>query len=171
MAGTPLTSLPPEIIRNICAMFCFHCAPPIYLRTNGYPYQEYLPLRWTSLNWLSQTCRLLRDIAQPILYHHIQQCDCVRLLRTLIARPDLAAAVRSVSNEYNSWRGPLVADDIPWIEAAAERVGINLPPGWNVVDPHEHDDVIDRLVDLVLAHVPLKAGDLTTPSHNIAVDD
>jgi hypothetical protein len=154
MAALQFLDLPVEIIRHICSMFCFHCATPIMLRMEGYPYQEYLPCSWQGLNELSQTCRLLCDIAQPMLYHHIPRCDVVLLLRTLLARPDLAAVVRSVSNEEYSWTGNPTADDIPWIEAAADRAGITVPPVWHVASGEWETHVIEFLFDLALAHVP-----------------
>ncbi|PTB65019.1 hypothetical protein BBK36DRAFT_1169803 [Trichoderma citrinoviride] len=75
MAGL-VERLPPEILHLIAESLCNH-----------------------SLSRLSRTCRIFRDIAQPILYHRLlppSQGRCFSLLRTLFQRPDLARAVRDM---------------------------------------------------------------------------
>ncbi|OAQ61170.1 F-box-like domain-containing protein [Pochonia chlamydosporia 170] len=62
----------------------------------------------TALSRLSRTCRHLRDIVQPILFHSVFDTEqtCVSLITTLNKRPDLANAVAELQVQ-----GKGVSDD------------------------------------------------------------
>lgn len=131
-----LLSLPDEIIHSICSLFCAHCCD-----------LDGLPLEWrfvdddnvlqyrhkqdaTSLRCLVQTCTKLRAIAQPILYHAPIFYSYTRLTRTLLARPDLASAVRVYvyllrMREY-AWKCPSFAvhEDMSFMLETARDQGV-----------------------------------------------
>ncbi|KAF6825103.1 aromatic aminotransferase [Colletotrichum plurivorum] len=111
-----ITGLPTEILLHIVSLLCPHCIIESQnlgkcscdepLASNYHnplllpPGERYTP--WESLrrdlSRLSQTCRVLRDMAQPVLFH----CPMPRygrflsLARTLVRRPDLARSVREL---------------------------------------------------------------------------
>ncbi|KAF5635880.1 hypothetical protein F52700_5193 [Fusarium sp. NRRL 52700] len=111
-----LESLPTEILQNICAHFCHHCQgktliPQFHLPVTG----DYVTDRDTNsanaeairdLCALSRVSRRLREVAQPILYHEFPSLELRRgrlehYLRTVIARPDLAAVVKTLAFNLN----------------------------------------------------------------------
>ncbi|KAF5563968.1 hypothetical protein FPHYL_4995 [Fusarium phyllophilum] len=110
-----LESLPTEILQSICGQFCHHCQGKSLI-----PHFD-LPLiigndldhdtcsanaeAVQNLCALSLVSRRLRQVAQTILYHEFPSLEVRRgrlepFLRTIIARPDLATAVKTLA--YNS---------------------------------------------------------------------
>lgn len=96
-----LLDLPGEVLHLICAQLCHHCRS----RTLGGSSERPMDAveDWTSyckdslaLHALSQTCTVLRDAAQALLYHfpRIKSHHC--FLRTVRERPDLADHVKHV---------------------------------------------------------------------------
>lgn len=81
--------LPSEVVRLICAQLCPHCRGVDPSEECPGDYQD-----WPALLALSRTCTVLRDIAQPLVYHLPGTLNLDRLLRNLRARPDLAACVK-----------------------------------------------------------------------------
>ena len=67
---------------------------PVYHEIEG---QE-ARINRTSLNHLSQTCKTLQRLVQPILYRcaYTQGDACVSLVRTICLRPDLGQAIREI---------------------------------------------------------------------------
>ncbi|KAL7818562.1 hypothetical protein V8C26DRAFT_434361 [Trichoderma gracile] len=92
MAPASLLTLPNELLYKICENLCPHCANLPLLSRYGYQ----LAIKTTALSCLSKTCRVLREIAQPILYHYVDTIKYWPFLRSIIARPDLAAHVRAL---------------------------------------------------------------------------
>lgn len=93
---------PVEIQLRICHYLCDHCC--------GEPFAD-LPgagERRQALAALSRTNRTLRAIAQPLLYHRITQVHIskfLKLLRTLVEHPDLAAGVKQYLQLYLRYVG------------------------------------------------------------------
>lgn len=84
-----LLALPNEVKRLVCAQLCRHCCKltPLDIVT---PTNKIV----SPLIALSETCTVLRDIAQPFLHHvpHIRRYSY--FLRTIRERPDLADNVK-----------------------------------------------------------------------------
>lgn len=87
-ASTRLTALPDELLLMICQQFCQHCTDPTR------SWRHFVGPRLHALSHLSKTCRKMRDIAQPVLYHDVRVVELWLFLRTIMARPDLAAQVQ-----------------------------------------------------------------------------
>ena len=158
MALLTLATLPSDVILAICATMCNHCSG-----ASIWPDGSSGRRRKSSLRNLSLTCRLLRDIAQPILYHNVHPKDLLPLLRTAIERPHLAANVRGLSN-HQSYQSEPSPKDIQLLEAAAQCLGICKKPGWLeqiLTDELSRDNWI---LELTLAHLPnVEALSLTLP--------
>ena len=104
-----LTSLPTELLREICAIMCWHCQnkppPTIFPTMKNIPLE---PSEWTcegraTLLSLNRTCKLLHEVAEPYLYHHLyasEGLDCSLFVRTLMTRLDLKVAVRRIEIIY-----------------------------------------------------------------------
>src|SRR3569833_1989301 len=124
-----LLDLGPYILHDVCTALCRHCRPKTI--SLGWHENSFLECddAGYSLASLSSTCRLLRDIAQPVLYHDVDPKALMPFLRTLMARPDLAARVRSFSNSRSGVSEFTAEDRLP-IQAGATTAGITLPPEW-----------------------------------------
>jgi len=134
MALPYLTRLPSEIIYHICIQFCKHCnheyTASLDTIAEGDPDDCSRFHRHSQvLVSLTQTCWRLSKIAQPVLYHDIQVSAPLRLLRTLVARPDLAAVVRGVHVPHADWAVP-DKDEVAAIEEARARADAAFPEGW-----------------------------------------
>ncbi len=127
MAPFGMLIFPNEILHQICMAL---------LDTyNGHRY----------LGRFSQTCRTLCDIAQRLIYHDIEipHGSLALVLRTLLARPDLASSVRSMTVQDHDEIDEI---DFPLFEDAATRLGIKLPEQW--------EDVPGLPTDLLLGLIP-----------------
>jgi len=118
-----LLDLPIEIVRSICGMLCPHCASITDKADSHRTYHRNRHAGVQSLNNLSKTCKVLRSVAQPLLYHDVAPRRLTQFLRTLVARPDLAALVRAVSNA-SYVRESFEEDYVSDVEAAALSAGI-----------------------------------------------
>ncbi|KAF6824520.1 aromatic aminotransferase [Colletotrichum musicola] len=144
----PITGLPTEILLHIISLLCPHCIIESQnlgkcscdepLASNYHnphllpPGERYTP--WESLrrdlSRLSQTCRVMRDMAQPILFH----CPIPRsgrflsLARTLVRRPDLGRCVREL--HLGTWAilydEDVTAEDQEMFDAMID--GFEMPP-------------------------------------------
>ncbi|EHK17148.1 uncharacterized protein TRIVIDRAFT_226991 [Trichoderma virens Gv29-8] len=111
------TTLPDEILIMICGNMCRHCTHPSKMSGSSWKYCE------STLSSLSQTCRRLRDIAQPVLHHTVTPWNMIPFVRTIIARPDLASQVRQLNtNEVNE--SEPFQRDIKICQAEARRLNI-----------------------------------------------
>ncbi|KAH0495830.1 hypothetical protein TgHK011_009359 [Trichoderma gracile] len=100
MAATSLLALPDELLIMICRNFCLHCTCP----EGKFRARVYMREIVAALRCLSQTCQRLRKIAQPVLFHDARPPQLQLFLRTITARPDLAAQVRAfcdLSHHYS----------------------------------------------------------------------
>ncbi|KAH7118629.1 hypothetical protein B0J13DRAFT_196476 [Dactylonectria estremocensis] len=105
-----LMKLPNETLEALCWCLCSHC----FDRGND----SNLP-GIKALSALSKTCRRLRDIAQPVLFHYFDPSseNPVPLLRNLLARPDLAANIQEACiGEWDIGMG-LSSEDIKFCES------------------------------------------------------
>ncbi|KAF5962604.1 hypothetical protein FBULB1_14007 [Fusarium bulbicola] len=111
-----LESLPTEILQDICSHFCPHCQGKSLIPQFHLPFTvDHATDRDTTsanaeavrdLCALSRVSRRPREVAQPILYHEFPSLELRRgrlepYLRTVIARPDLAVAVKTSSVNLN----------------------------------------------------------------------
>ncbi|PTB72790.1 hypothetical protein M440DRAFT_1433563 [Trichoderma longibrachiatum ATCC 18648] len=121
MAATNLLALPDELLFMICGQFCHHCTQPgAELRAHGLLRNDAAALRF-----LSQTCQRLRKIAQSVLHHDARPRQLGLLLRTITARPDLAAQVR------------VLCDSIQYSSARFENGDLGVIPPGHVTDEEE----------------------------------
>jgi hypothetical protein len=98
-----LDRLPVELKIVVCSQLCAHCTGT----TCEYPSRNLTELQENldTLSSLSKTCRLLRNVAQPILHHHFPFrrgyaiTHLYLFIRTLTTRPDLASDVCMLSLE------------------------------------------------------------------------
>jgi hypothetical protein len=110
MPRTHLLALPTELLAEICRNLRWHCQleDDLFKRPSGAGTEsesddEHMDSQWGLLNLVS-SCRTLRAIAEPFLYHYSETasessdrpCAFYFFLRTLETRPDLAANVRQV---------------------------------------------------------------------------
>ncbi|CEJ91092.1 hypothetical protein VHEMI06829 [[Torrubiella] hemipterigena] len=150
-APFPFLRLPIEIQRAICADLCEHCAyadctlsapsaPVFYEMQRFYVYEE-------DLCNLSRSCRVLRDIAQPILYHVVPlfyNHRPAKFLRTILRRLDLAASVRVYTGFYHMYSEdggftPSISYIHEYEEKLREAAGIcaEIEKALDVVDPRD----------------------------------
>ncbi|KAL6871985.1 hypothetical protein J3F83DRAFT_733361 [Trichoderma novae-zelandiae] len=110
MAPASLMSLPVELVHKICENLCRHCTcTPRELQKGD------LSLNGeAALSCLSKTCRRLREIAQPVLYHYVETGRNWNFLRSIIARPDLAAHVRGL---HHGWTSDSIREDVDIVAA------------------------------------------------------
>ena len=110
-----LTTLPLEILHAICANLCRHCtSEPVEPVEPGERVEQYelcfkgaeafamdkTKIKTAALSAMMLTCKTLRDIAQPYLYHYpYARAPAVSklLLRSLVERPDLAHYINQLS--------------------------------------------------------------------------
>ncbi|KAF9890754.1 hypothetical protein FE257_005623 [Aspergillus nanangensis] len=98
----------------------------------------------TVLCQLTQTCKRLRDVFQPILFRTFTQNSqpvsrLVTFLRAVASRPDLAAAVTTL-NFYDSLTvSDISARDILFIETCIANRGLPPPPAdWHIEGTNRH---------------------------------
>ncbi|OTA03505.1 hypothetical protein A9Z42_0039960 [Trichoderma parareesei] len=100
MAATSLLALPDELLLIICREFCLHCTCP----EETFRAHALMSEHVDALCFLSQTCKRLRKIAQPVLHHDARPRQLPLFLRTITRRRDLAAQVRAfcdLSHRYS----------------------------------------------------------------------
>ncbi|KFX85831.1 hypothetical protein O988_09878 [Pseudogymnoascus sp. VKM F-3808] len=95
-----------------------------------------------TLSQFTQTCKLLKDLFQPMLfrsYTHYNDRPLSHLLtflRTIISRPDLAAAVTDLSFHYPPEVSGLTIADRDFINTCVSGLGLPLPPkNWHIEGP------------------------------------
>ncbi|KAH8894351.1 hypothetical protein GQ53DRAFT_93031 [Thozetella sp. PMI_491] len=140
-----LTSLPVELLMNIVILCCHHCSYNKTFWDHRNP--ERLQCVKTLYN-LSLTCKTLCAIAQPILYHEPRTDAKLRLMLTLVARPDLASQVFDITLD-NARRVLLAPNEmeLALIQIAAARLGTSLPEPFD-------KSFTRRFMELLLLLVP-----------------
>lgn len=137
----PFLRMPYELQDRVCALFCRHClgaASPAgtLAQVAGEPFK--------TLKALSETCRTLNRIAQPLLFHYPDVKTYTSFFKTVTARPDLAASVRVLAKLYESDHDAssippkqLSKEDFTYLKALARRLHIDDP------DDPEFDQCFD----------------------------
>ncbi|KAL7906344.1 hypothetical protein GGI35DRAFT_487537 [Trichoderma velutinum] len=158
MPPASLVTLPNEILLMICEELCYHCSgtalEPSEKKSN------------TGLWSLIQTCRQLLNIAQPFLYHRVEFGKILPFLRTLIARPDLAAHVLSFNYSENY---PLAvsAEDLEMLKAELQRLHIEKCDEWVREMNLYESDVDEQLLKLAICRLPnVKKLNIAAPFSN-----
>lgn len=153
-----IDDLPVEIFTAICRNLCVHCQHAHVVDLPSDEIDHAIEAQ-QALSRLSRTCRRLRSIAQPILYHcyysgrqsnlsdssESQGDTDVRghevgilrvFLRTLLQRPDLAKQVRALAlfalREDSAGKTPQDMQDL--FRQAGERAGFRALPSYEQVD-------------------------------------
>ncbi|KAK4174669.1 hypothetical protein QBC36DRAFT_242821 [Triangularia setosa] len=155
-----ITDLPVELIHNICSFLRPTCVPgqrPHQCRecTHQRPGCVFWYRGQIDVSRLSRACKRLRDVVQPLLFlcssdnggHPARRL--VRLLRTLLSRPDLAHHVRYLMFYHLEHLSP---SDTRFIQSTITDLGLPpVPDSWNTDGEPEY-----RLLplELVLAHTP-----------------
>ncbi|KAJ4294925.1 hypothetical protein N0V88_005164 [Collariella sp. IMI 366227] len=149
-----ILDLPVELIWHICSFFSPCC---FKAKASGGCFSR-IDDR-IQLSVISRTCRTLRDIAQPLVFHCFSDWGgsnlsrLIRLIRTLKKRPDLAQYVKSIAHTI-PFAGDLDAENKKVVEDAITDLG--LPPVnqyWNIDGEGEY-----RLLSLEV---------LLTMTHNL----
>lgn len=175
-----LTTLPQELLTEICWYLCRHCA-----RTQ--PYHGSVapqgPVVWArdnrdDLRSLGQTCRTLRAAVEPFLYHHLataQELDLHRFVQALSQRPDLQRKVRELDINHAGYHSPFSSapaglevevQQRPSPQAAPTDLRMADPeteiqrdPSSRLQDARQHITLVSRLLQLApnlhSAHVRL----------------
>ncbi|KAL2845482.1 hypothetical protein BJY01DRAFT_247637 [Aspergillus pseudoustus] len=108
-----------------------------------------------ALSQLTQTCRALRVTFQPLLfqsYSHYSQpvSRLVAFLRTIVSRPDLAAAVTTLIFWDPLSSTSLNSIDKLFIETCIRNIGLSPPAGdWHIEGSNRHIPI-----EAVLAYTP-----------------
>ncbi|CAI6088333.1 unnamed protein product [Clonostachys chloroleuca] len=151
-----LSSFPREILSMICENLCSHCT------SNTRDSKE---LDWgnvpKALLALSQTCRVLREIAQPITYHvlaYVPYYDHFpKFIRTLDERPDLAAQIRWLRQhtyECGGWNYDK-AEEIELVKGVAKRLGMQRENDEDFESADEEDTSLGKFcIELLIALAP-----------------
>ncbi|KAI5459564.1 hypothetical protein BGZ63DRAFT_388298 [Mariannaea sp. PMI_226] len=158
-----LLQLPNEILFRICFFLCDHC-----VSDTGWPSYsgEGTDAHNHDLHRLVLTCKRLHDAATPFLYHHPRAKCLARLTRTIAAHPSIARSVQWLDNhqsgtewlghgEYSRWvmAKPVLEggeEELAELEAAAQRIGLELPENWAGSLPMQ----LNCIMDILLAHLP-----------------
>jgi hypothetical protein len=87
-----LVSLPVELIIEICTHLCRHGQPG----NLSHPKEATSPpalSEQAALSSLIRTCKLLRTVAEPFLFHHARVSNFHLFIRSLVERPELRPKV------------------------------------------------------------------------------
>jgi hypothetical protein len=93
--GASLMCLPLELIIEICSRLCCHGQPGNVSHPDQAASRAALSGQ-TALSALTRTCRLLRTVAEPFLYHHVRFSTTPNFhlfIRSLVERPQLRLEV------------------------------------------------------------------------------
>lgn len=126
-----LVALPVELIKHICSYLCPACITiPAKCKR--------LLKGQADLSRLSKTCRRLKDIAQPILFHSFSDAGRspprrqMQLLRLLTSSPHLAQHIRAINIDEPSYHIELTEADQEFLVNTVSSLGIDPPPlYWN----------------------------------------
>jgi hypothetical protein len=152
MASPQLLDCPTEVLHSICRLIRI---PSQDDEDNERIVNTKLRSSIKSLSAFSRTCKLLHTIALPVLFHSLAG-RAVLILRTLLARPDLAATVRILRLDEES----CFEKEEAVIKTALVDAGIKLPGDGQ--DSHQDipayvygdTGLSGRLADAVIAQLP-----------------
>lgn len=118
-----LLDLPVEVLQDICRTMCPHCVRNT--RRHCQPNAENHDF-CKMLSRFSRTCSVMRDIAQPVMFHYPVPSirGFMSLVRTLCRRPDLARRVR-IFDAGGGWSflkdWELPKDDVEFFNAVMKK--------------------------------------------------
>jgi len=124
-----------ELVEEVLCCLCSHCHLPL----SKWMLVQYASSEQIALASLCLVSKLLRALAQPLLFHHFQSHNGDHIsklplfVRTIIRQPDLAAAVKwiSICTPVNpssfppAWPSVLNEFSMATIPEAAERLNIS----------------------------------------------
>ncbi|CAG9988234.1 unnamed protein product [Clonostachys byssicola] len=151
-----LSKFPREILSMICENLCSHCTSKP---------QDGKDLDWgnlpSALLALSKTCRVLREIAQPITYHVVASvpnyAQFPKFIRTLDERPDLAAQIRWLCQhtyECGGWDYDN-AEEVELVKGVAKRLGMQREDDVDFESADEEDTSLGKFcIELLIALAP-----------------
>lgn len=148
MGGTKLLDVPAHLLADICRLLSL---PDHRYHSYDSCQGRYAALR--DLFALSRMCRVLHDIALPIMLRSLEG-DAVRLLYKIVARPDLAASVQILRlGEMALLNEPLIT------EMALIDTGMELSKDEQDSDSPEErnefeDKISGRIVDAIITQLP-----------------
>lgn len=102
MLRCSILELPVELLTEICKTLCRHCCR---VTRDGQCETDLKLEDQLALLSLSQTCKALRTMVQPFLYHSLhtlREMDLYFLVRTLSERPDLGLSVFEVDVTHHT---------------------------------------------------------------------
>ncbi|KAK7220067.1 hypothetical protein V2G26_008070 [Clonostachys chloroleuca] len=153
--STSILELSPEILVQILEYLCPHCSGEVDgtdTRSLGTWDSHVVKASQSTLYGLSTSCRAMRNIAQPFLYHYIVQTEKTGLLaRTLLQRPSLAGAVEGLAITAVGFNGKddetLSEEDLATLELRMQTVGTDALEN----DTSERENILGMLM---LGHTP-----------------
>ncbi|KPM36583.1 hypothetical protein AK830_g9995 [Neonectria ditissima] len=156
-----LLGLPKELLADICSRLCPHCFQPVGFSCH---LDKLKPLRRALLLNLMLSCKTMRDVARPFLYHSVaaQGLDTVSLLRTLAQTPELGFNIKEITTETsNPPRGQkLKLDDhslkflqglIKRFSPGARRQSVIVFPRWHCEIKHAFPAILESVQFSLLA--------------------
>ncbi|CAH0000055.1 unnamed protein product [Clonostachys byssicola] len=154
-APASILDLSPEILVQILEYLCPHCSGEVKgtdTRSLGTRDSRLVEASQSNLHGLSTSCRKLRNIAQPCLYHYIVQTENARLIaRTLLQRPSLAQTVEGLSITALDFNGEddetLSDEDLATLELQMQTVSTDALEN----DTFERENILGMLM---LGHTP-----------------
>lgn len=123
--------LPYDIQVQICGLFCAHC------RHDPTPLIIYTDNMWDNpVRALSQTCRTLKAIAQPIYFHCPYTRRHGKFIRHMRKYPHLAQHVRVFAHHKLYWGGACEHDyideaDVLYLKELSDELGLGEPDDPN----------------------------------------
>lgn len=151
MHPTSLTSLPFEILKLICQSLCAHCWNPSACPSRLAFEAQYEGI--SALKTVSETCKTLKSIAQPIMFHrpclHIRTHKLGSFVRLVRQRPDLANCVKQICSEmHESSKQDISEEDKEYMVSLAPELRLNS------TNDHDLNFLGYFLTDLLLALLP-----------------
>ncbi|KAJ4291394.1 hypothetical protein N0V88_005987 [Collariella sp. IMI 366227] len=175
-----LLMLPVEVLGEICSHMCGHCCLKNEDVANLRGWHRDMRPGQVALSQMSKTCRALRAMVQPFLFHALIPSDrysgrsFFRFMRTLVERPDLRDRVLEaiVTASDIGWPSFRRSDTSIITDTIAEHLGKgDWAPLWEAIklaqtsdDEKIIPDKFAALTSLLLHLAPnLKRANLTLP--------
>jgi len=150
----PLLRLPTELLDEILSHLCRHCSDKRLYFGLSVSEKEALASERAVLMNLCLVSKAMRGIVSPVLFHYYASVSAVNrdnFLRTILHRPDLAAAVKYAS--LASYRGYYDYRPLPFFASAVEVEEKRSIPRWVVLANWHTPNAIKSL-----EHVSHQAG-------------
>ncbi|KAK4243640.1 hypothetical protein C7999DRAFT_44585 [Corynascus novoguineensis] len=125
-------ALPLELLAEICTYFCWYCQ----VEGDDDPAEVMVRARdgQASLANLSRTCRVMQEVAQPLLFHRVyasRESDLYLLVRALVDRPEVGSRLSEVIvTTPHQARDTARSERIAEIVEEDLRIGDVWAPAW-----------------------------------------